>query len=404
MADLPDMSHLTPEERRIIEGVMMRQKQEEERENEIMRRKQDEVQILEETIRARSEKHKKAGIELDATCDICMKTKFADGVGHICNYCNIRCCARCGGKVTLRSNKVIWVCIVCRKKQELLSKTGQWMVKSGLGAADTAMLRRMQEDMQGAHPSTHAELTQDKRPKLERAHSAAEKENLPLLQRSGSLLRRQYSQQEQIPNRRMSTSDSGVEMSVSPHSRSLPTPHVIVGSYPQQTPRHPAAFPEDDPNIYRGELDGLMRQHAQTYQRSRQIYQEQNSNIPMTYGHTGMENSRIHVPQPHQIHQIQGTHMSQSLTPDGTNPGSLHQQTSFSSSEEERSTPECGSDEPDESEKVIGVLGETLTLIATSPRSPRNKVGDRNYRQAMLDEKMKKFLAVSFSIINRSMS
>lgn len=35
----------------------------------------------------------------------------------------------------------------------------------------------------------------DKRPKLERAHSAAEKENLPL-QRVGSQLRRQYSQQE----------------------------------------------------------------------------------------------------------------------------------------------------------------------------------------------------------------
>lgn len=70
------------------------------------RRKQDEVQNLEETIRARSEKHKKAGIELDATCHICLKTKFADGVGHICNYCSIRCCARCGGKVSLRSNKV----------------------------------------------------------------------------------------------------------------------------------------------------------------------------------------------------------------------------------------------------------------------------------------------------------
>jgi regulating synaptic membrane exocytosis protein 2 len=37
MADLPDMSHLTAEERRIIESVMMRQKQEEEREHEIMR-------------------------------------------------------------------------------------------------------------------------------------------------------------------------------------------------------------------------------------------------------------------------------------------------------------------------------------------------------------------------------
>lgn len=33
----PDLSHLTVEERRIIEGVMMRQKQEEDREHEIMR-------------------------------------------------------------------------------------------------------------------------------------------------------------------------------------------------------------------------------------------------------------------------------------------------------------------------------------------------------------------------------
>lgn len=46
------------------------------------------------------------GAELDATCQICLKTKFADGIGHICNYCQVRCCARCGGKVTLRSNKV----------------------------------------------------------------------------------------------------------------------------------------------------------------------------------------------------------------------------------------------------------------------------------------------------------
>lgn len=37
MDDMPDLSHLTPEERAIIENVMMRQKQEEERENEIMR-------------------------------------------------------------------------------------------------------------------------------------------------------------------------------------------------------------------------------------------------------------------------------------------------------------------------------------------------------------------------------
>lgn len=96
------------------------------------RRKQDEVAILEDTIR---QQQRKVGADLDATCHICLKTKFADGIGHICHYCNIRCCARCGGKVTLRSNKVIWVCILCRKKQELLSKTGQWIGKSPSTAA-----------------------------------------------------------------------------------------------------------------------------------------------------------------------------------------------------------------------------------------------------------------------------
>uniref|UniRef100_A0A1B0FV10 RabBD domain-containing protein n=1 Tax=Lutzomyia longipalpis TaxID=7200 RepID=A0A1B0FV10_LUTLO len=59
MADMPDLSHLTAEERAIIESVMMRQKQEEERENEIMRRKQDEVAVLEDTIRHRAEQQRK---------------------------------------------------------------------------------------------------------------------------------------------------------------------------------------------------------------------------------------------------------------------------------------------------------------------------------------------------------
>ncbi|XP_063633635.1 regulating synaptic membrane exocytosis protein 2 isoform X13 [Cydia splendana] len=190
MADMPDLSHLTPEERAIIEGVMLRQRQEEQREHEIMRRKQDEVAVLEQTIRTRNEMQRAAGVELAATCHICLKTKFADGVGHSCHYCRVRCCARCGGKVTLRSNKVIWVCILCRKKQELLSKTGQWIHKS---AGQDAMLWRMESDLHGL--ISPADSTIDKRPKLERAHSAAEKENLPL-QRSGSALRRQYSQQE----------------------------------------------------------------------------------------------------------------------------------------------------------------------------------------------------------------
>ncbi|XP_045512506.1 uncharacterized protein LOC123706917 isoform X9 [Pieris brassicae] len=190
MADMPDLSHLTPEERAIIEGVIMRQRQEEQREHEIMRRKQDEVAVLEQTIRTRNEMQRAAGVELAATCEICLKTKFADGVGHSCHYCRVRCCARCGGKVTLRSNKVIWVCILCRKKQELLSKTGQWIHKS---TGHDSMLWRMESDLRNL-PS-QVDSTLDKRPKLERAHSAAEKENQPL-QRSSSALRRQYSQQE----------------------------------------------------------------------------------------------------------------------------------------------------------------------------------------------------------------
>lgn len=56
------------------------------------------------------------------------------------------------------------------------------------------MLWRMENDLRGIIPPTDSSSL-DKRPKLERAHSAAEKENHPL-QRSGSALRRQYSQQE----------------------------------------------------------------------------------------------------------------------------------------------------------------------------------------------------------------
>ena len=72
----------------------------------VYRQKQTEVTRLEEQIRVKAEEQRRAGQSLDSTCQICLKTKFADGVGHLCNYCNVRCCARCGGKVALRSSKV----------------------------------------------------------------------------------------------------------------------------------------------------------------------------------------------------------------------------------------------------------------------------------------------------------
>uniref|UniRef100_A0A8C7HKC3 Regulating synaptic membrane exocytosis 1 n=1 Tax=Oncorhynchus kisutch TaxID=8019 RepID=A0A8C7HKC3_ONCKI len=71
------------------------------------------------------------------TCGICRKTKFADGCGHHCSYCQTRFCARCGGRVSLRSNNVMWVCNLCRKQQEILTKSGEWF--SGPGARQMSL-------------------------------------------------------------------------------------------------------------------------------------------------------------------------------------------------------------------------------------------------------------------------
>uniref|UniRef100_A0A8C1TEB1 Regulating synaptic membrane exocytosis 2 n=1 Tax=Cyprinus carpio TaxID=7962 RepID=A0A8C1TEB1_CYPCA len=67
-------------------------------------------------------------------CGICHKTKFADGCGRVCSYCQTKFCARCGGRVSLRSNKVMWVCNLCRKQQEILTKSGAWFYSSPEGS------------------------------------------------------------------------------------------------------------------------------------------------------------------------------------------------------------------------------------------------------------------------------
>nr|XP_029718554.1 uncharacterized protein LOC115261297 isoform X2 [Aedes albopictus] len=357
MADMPDLSHLTQEERAIIENVMLRQRQEEERENEIMRRKQDEVATLVDSIRQKSEQQKKAGVELDATCHICLKTKFADGIGHICNYCNIRCCAKCGGKVTLRNNKVIWVCIVCRKKQELLSKTGQWINKST--SPDGTPGRRYEGDPRGYPQTLDPHDPSDKRPKLERAKSAAEKENNPM-QRSGSQLRRQYSQQDP-PQRRLSQSDSGVDISTGPSQVRLPMPRMHSQGGQQQGPygqytQHPGlpqpplqqspyghpqshmnpqvqitrpsgnvgmcGYAQEDPSYYQGEIEDLMRAHPHlVHPRQQQHYAESMQ--------SGSSSGIVLPPEPMKKHKrpMGGPY--------------LPQQRSYSSSDEDiRSTPE----------------------------------------------------------------
>nr|XP_054599854.1 regulating synaptic membrane exocytosis protein 1 isoform X4 [Nothobranchius furzeri] len=141
MPDLPDLSHLTEEERKIIMAVMARQKEEEEKEKAMLKTlhkqfesyKQEVHRIGVETRRQQTQQKDDA-----PTCGICHKTKFADGCGHLCSYCQTKFCARCGGRVSLRSNnclivkdRVMWVCNHCRKQQEILTKSGEWFSGSG---------------------------------------------------------------------------------------------------------------------------------------------------------------------------------------------------------------------------------------------------------------------------------
>ncbi|XP_064020257.1 regulating synaptic membrane exocytosis protein 1 isoform X16 [Pogoniulus pusillus] len=138
MQELPDLSHLTEEERNIIMAVMDRQKEEEEKEEAMLKRLHQQFESYKEQVRKIGEEARRyQGEHKDdaPTCGICHKTKFADGCGHLCSYCRTKFCARCGGRVSLRSNSedkvVMWVCNLCRKQQEILTKSGAWFFGSG---------------------------------------------------------------------------------------------------------------------------------------------------------------------------------------------------------------------------------------------------------------------------------
>ncbi|KAG1933565.1 regulating synaptic membrane exocytosis protein [Pimephales promelas] len=136
MPDMPDLSHLTEEEREVIMAVMVRQREEEEKEQAMLKTLHQQFESYKEQVKkiGAETKRQQAVHKDDApTCGICRKTKFADGCGHLCSYCQTKFCARCGGRVSLRSNNVMWVCNLCRKQQEILTKSGEWF-SSGPGA------------------------------------------------------------------------------------------------------------------------------------------------------------------------------------------------------------------------------------------------------------------------------
>ncbi|KAM9164135.1 regulating synaptic membrane exocytosis protein 2 isoform 5-T5 [Pangshura tecta] len=201
-AEMPDLSHLTEEERKIILAVMERQKKEEEKEQSVLKVKEEQKpqptqwfpfsgitelvnNVLQPQQKQQNEKEpqtklhqqfemykeqvKKMGEESqqqqeqksDApTCGICHKTKFADGCGHNCSYCQTKFCARCGGRVSLRSNKVMWVCNLCRKQQEILTKSGAWFYNSGSNTPQ-------QPDQECIRGLRNEEAPQEKKAKLQ---------------------------------------------------------------------------------------------------------------------------------------------------------------------------------------------------------------------------------------------
>ncbi|XP_015225486.1 PREDICTED: regulating synaptic membrane exocytosis protein 1 isoform X5 [Cyprinodon variegatus] len=189
----PDLSHLTEEERGIIMAVLARQREEEAKDEAILKeekpiqartvnlvgqkkpQQQNDVRGIQqhlssyrETVIRQASVAAGSAVHRDdaPTCGICHKTKFADGCGNLCSYCQTKFCARCGGRVSLRSNTedkvlalcssfggqrqptvgesscslVIWVCNNCRKQQEILTKPGEWFTgppgkASSLGSA-----------------------------------------------------------------------------------------------------------------------------------------------------------------------------------------------------------------------------------------------------------------------------
>ncbi|XP_040288491.1 regulating synaptic membrane exocytosis protein 2 isoform X7 [Bufo bufo] len=130
---VPDLSHLTEDERKTILAVMDRQKKEEEKEQSVLKKLHQQFEVYKEQVKKMGEEaQQQQEQKADApTCGICHKTKFADGCGHNCSYCQTKFCARCGGRVSLRSSKVMWVCNLCRKQQEILTKSGAWFYNSG---------------------------------------------------------------------------------------------------------------------------------------------------------------------------------------------------------------------------------------------------------------------------------
>uniref|UniRef100_A0A1A7YJG0 Regulating synaptic membrane exocytosis 1 n=2 Tax=Iconisemion striatum TaxID=60296 RepID=A0A1A7YJG0_9TELE len=264
---------------------MERQKNEEAKEQSMLKKLHQQFESYKDQVKKMGEESKPAQDQKsDApTCGICHKTKFADGCGHICSYCQTKFCARCGGRVSLRSNKedkvVMWVCNLCRKQQEILTKSGEWFYSPGPG--------QMHGVFEGGPQGKKAKL-QD-----QSFYQGASVDRIPASDRSrphGGLLPRQASldngtglrypgpgdapvdrkrspSASRDPNQTYDQREGGDHPQYAPTDGSMPrSPSDYGDGDPRRAPRGPHIFPDVD-TMRMGYRDhrGPSRWHSQEY-------------------------------------------------------------------------------------------------------------------------------------------
>ncbi|KAM9723431.1 regulating synaptic membrane exocytosis protein 2 isoform 10-T10 [Menidia menidia] len=329
MPDMPDLSHLTEEERKIILGVMDRQKKEEAKEQSMLKIKEEPKpqpaqwfpfsgitelvnNVLQPQQKSQNDKEpepdtklhqqfesykdqvKKMGEETKPvqeqkseapTCGICHKTKFADGCGHLCSYCQTKFCARCGGRVSLRSNKedkvVMWVCNLCRKQQEILTKSGAWFYGSGPGQTQGVFeggpqgkKAKLQDPSQYPYQGAPGDLTVSldrSRPHGGHLPRQASLDNGTGLRYPGpgdaSTDRKRSPSASRDPNQAYDQREGGEHPQYAPTDGSMPrSPSDYGDRDPRRAPRGPQMYPDVD-SVQMGYRDrrGPGRWHSQEY-------------------------------------------------------------------------------------------------------------------------------------------
>ncbi|XP_075320956.1 regulating synaptic membrane exocytosis protein 2 isoform X20 [Odontesthes bonariensis] len=283
MPEMPDLSHLTEEERKIILGVMDRQKKEDAKEQSMLKKLHQQFESYKDQVKKMGEETKPVQDQKSEapTCGICHKTKFADGCGHLCSYCQTKFCARCGGRVSLRSNKVMWVCNLCRKQQEILTKSGAWFYSSGPGQAQGAFeggpqgkKAKLQDPSLYPYQGASGDLTTTSdrsRPHGGHLPRQSSLDNGTGLRYSGpgdaSIDRKRSPSASRDPNQTYDQREGGDHPQYAPTDGSMPrSPSDYGDRDPRRAPRGPHMYPDEDA-VRMGYRDrrGPGRWHSQEY-------------------------------------------------------------------------------------------------------------------------------------------